>query len=140
GGIGFDVNCLHPESKILSKYGYFKKIKDFENKSKEFLVTFNLKSKKKETSEPILLLKRKEKEILKIKTKGGKEIKVGKDHPILTTSGMIEAKDLKENDYIAIFPFEEIEYEEPRNDIIINEADVKRICNSEKVVKELKDR
>ncbi|MBI3190492.1 RtcB family protein [archaeon] len=28
GGIGFDINCTHPNSKILCKLGYWKKIKD----------------------------------------------------------------------------------------------------------------
>ena len=29
GGIGFDINCISGDSKILLKYGTYKKIKDF---------------------------------------------------------------------------------------------------------------
>jgi tRNA-splicing ligase RtcB len=140
GGIGFDINCLHPDTKIITKYGYFKKIKDFENYEDEVLITFNLKNKDKEYSKPIFYMKRMENKILKIKTKFGIEIKVTKDHPILTPSGMVEAKDLTEGQYIAVFPFEGVEYEKPSDEIILDEEDVRKICNSKKVVNELKKR
>jgi intein/homing endonuclease len=140
GGIGFDINCLHPDTKILDKYGYFRKIKDFENKLNGTLVTFNLKKKKKEYSKPILLLKKYADKILVIKTKGGYEIKVSGDHPILTPQGMVEAKYLKQGDSIAVFPFEGVEYVEPSDEIILDVDDIKKVCNSKKVILELKKR
>jgi len=140
GGIGFDINCLHPDTKILDKYGYFRKIKDFENKLNGTLVTFNLKEKKKEYSKPILLLKKYADKILVIKTKGGYEIKVSGDHPILTPRGMVEAKYLKQGDSIAVFPFEGVEYVEPSDEIILDVDDIKKVCNSKKVIRELKKR
>ena len=31
GGIGYDINCLTSDTKILTEFGYFREIKDFEN-------------------------------------------------------------------------------------------------------------
>ena len=55
------------------------------------VVTFNLETKNKEDSYPILFQRKKENKILTIKSKFGKELKISKDHPILTPQGMIEA-------------------------------------------------
>src|SRR3989304_2258393 len=47
GGIGFDINCLHPDTKILSPYGYFRKIKELAAAKDEFFVSVDLDSKAK---------------------------------------------------------------------------------------------
>ena len=48
GGIGFDINCLHPDTKILTKFGCFKKIKDLEKNFSNGKFSFmDLSSRKK---------------------------------------------------------------------------------------------
>ena len=39
GGVGYDINCLSGNSKILSSFGYYKKIEEFEGDYKEDSLT-----------------------------------------------------------------------------------------------------
>src|SRR3989338_1925524 len=40
GGIGFDINCLHPSMRILSHYGYYKEIGEFSADFKNEHISF----------------------------------------------------------------------------------------------------
>ncbi|MEM5832057.1 MAG: RtcB family protein [Candidatus Aenigmatarchaeota archaeon] len=142
GAIGFDINCIAGDSKIISEFGYFKNISDFEKNLDENLICMNINEKIEDKAKPILFLKQKPKEkVIKIKTKAGYELIATVDHPILTPNGMIKAGELKEGDYVAIYPFEGVEYEEPSNEIILDEESIiKAIGLRKKIIKELKDR
>ncbi|MEM5802251.1 MAG: intein-containing RctB family protein [Candidatus Aenigmatarchaeota archaeon] len=142
GAIGFDINCVAGNTKIISEFGYFKNISDFEKKLDEKVVCMDLNERIEDKDEPILFLKQKPKEkVIKIKTKAGYELIATIDHPILTPNNMIKAGELKEGDYVAIYPFEGVKYEEPSDEIILDEESIiKAIGMRKKIIKELKDR
>ena len=128
-GYGF---CLHPDTKILTEFGYHIRIEDLEkNWEKINVKCFNLKNKEVEDTSIIRFFKLKSKEIFRVLTEDGYEVLATADHPFLTPKGMIQLKDLKVGDKIAIYPFEGVPYEEPSNEIIISEK------NIENVVKEI---
>jgi len=138
GGIGYDINCLPEGSKVLTKYGYWKKIEDIKD---DELISFNTKTHAMESSKPIFLIRRHAKKIYEITTETGDSIRATGDHPFLTPNGMIEAKNLKVNDLIAFYPFKGVEFEKPKEIEIVNEKKVKKIVgNREKIIKELKKR
>jgi len=145
GGIGFDINCLPSNSKILSKEGYFKKIEEFDAdfKDKE-LVTINLSNKSEEKSSPIVFIKkRNDKKIFKLISGLGHEIIATEDHPIYTKKGMILLKDIDTADKIAVYPFEGVEYKSPNKDIILDEEHIRErpiVFKKEEIIKELKKR
>ncbi len=60
GGVGYDINCLSPETKILTEHGYWTKIEQF---SEEYngtrLKVFNLEEMHNDASE-VLACKQKE--------------------------------------------------------------------------------
>ena len=132
GGIGYDINCLTSDTKILTEFGYFREIKDFENLFTESEIESNgLKTKivlskikvpslndnKFESKELLMFMKKKSnKKILKIRTETGFEIKVSEDHPILTNKGMVESKKLIKDNLIAVNTFEGVEYEKTTNE------------------------
>jgi tRNA-splicing ligase RtcB len=92
GICGYDINCLHPETKVNLDFGTYLEIKDLKP---GFKVHFFDKENKKINSAKILfVLKRKEKEIYKIATKLGNEILITEDHPVYTLDGMKEVKNL----------------------------------------------
>lgn len=130
GGVGYDINCLGGESKILSEFGYWKKIKDFENETKDSLTILNKDSKKSENSRIALFMKKKSDKIIKLKTKSGKEILATSEHPIYTKSGMKELKDILPNEDILAYPFEGVEYEKPERKLLISEEDIDRLDRS----------
>jgi tRNA-splicing ligase RtcB (3'-phosphate/5'-hydroxy nucleic acid ligase) len=138
GGIGFDINCLTKDSKILTEHGFTKPIQDFEHdfieienahkeyklktmKSKISLVSFNPTQKSFSSKQAAYFMKKKHSgKVLQIKTKLGYTLQVSDEHPILTRTGMIKAHNLKNQD-IAIQPFKGVEYEEPEDKIIVDE-------------------
>ncbi|MBI2508079.1 RtcB family protein [Candidatus Woesearchaeota archaeon] len=143
GGIGFDINCVSPKTKILMDYGYYRKIKDLrEDLSKEKISFISLKNRKKESSPAVLLLKKKaDNNILKIKTKYGEEITVSEDHPLLTNNGFEEAGNLRKKNGIITHPFVGVEYKKPTKKVILDSKDIiTLIGNRKKLIKELKQK
>ena len=121
-GYGF---CLHPDAKVLTEHGFYYRIKDYESLKDEKVNVFNTEDKKIEASDVKKFFKLKPYcKIYKIKTKLGYETIATEDHPFYTPYGMVELKNLKVGDRVAIYPFEGVEYEEPSNEIIIDENDV----------------
>ncbi|MEM3455151.1 MAG: intein-containing RctB family protein [Candidatus Micrarchaeia archaeon] len=144
GGVGFDINCLVGETRILTEYGYTLRIEDmFESKTQ---IRLPLISEKRRINADILLhLRRRSKDdVFIIKTKCGMEIKATADHPIMTKDGMKKIQDIKEGEKIVVFPFEGTEYEIPSEEIIVSESDIDILSLSktskEKIITELKKR
>ena len=128
GGIGFDINCLHPETKILLNHGTYLEIKDIKP---GFLVNFfNTKDKILDLANIVFVLRRKTKEIYKIKTKLGNEILITEDHPVYTLEGMKEVKNLVLGDKILIYPFKGVKYEKPEKKLILDEKRFINFCSN----------
>jgi tRNA-splicing ligase RtcB (3'-phosphate/5'-hydroxy nucleic acid ligase) len=141
GGIGFDINCLHPDTKILTNYGYFKKIKDFADDLGDDISFMDLETKKKESSKAMLFMsKEADNKIFKIKTKFGEEIILSEDHPLYGGDKFKIASELKVGDKIITHPFTGVEFEDS-DEIIISESEFREIVGErDKIIKELKQR
>ncbi len=142
GGVGYDINCLPSDTKILTKHGCYKKICDFEKDFVEIENTnhnFKLKTKlinqqiisfdwdnQELCNKPISFFMKKQHngEIYKLTSELGYNIKATAEHPILTKEGMIQIDSIDSAYEIAINPFEGVEYEEIKNEeILINEEE-----------------
>ncbi|HDD64750.1 MAG TPA: RNA-splicing ligase RtcB, partial [Firmicutes bacterium] len=120
GFVGYDINCLTGETKILHKYGYYLPIENFEGKWEE-LICFNKEKKSKEEAKIIRFIKRKnDGDIYFIKTEAGYEIKATEEHPFWTEKGKKEVKNLKIGDFVVVFPFKGVPYEEPPDETILD--------------------
>src|SRR3989338_2777125 len=120
--VGYDINCLPGETRILTRFGYSLPIAAFKEKIEtEQLICFWENEK---TKTPIIrFFERPEKEVLyQITTESGKQIRATKDHPILTKQGMKECEKLG-LELVATFSFEGIPFEPPSSRIIISEED-----------------
>ncbi len=126
GGVGYDINCLTEDSKVMTEFGCFKKIKNFEDdfitvdtgnmllKQSVFrLKSINLSSKIIENTKAIAFMKFKPKKegIFEIKTESGFSIQATEDHPFLTKNGMVELKSLENGNDVAVSVFKGVEYE-----------------------------
>lgn len=118
GGIGYDINCLPAGTKVITSLGYYLNIEELYRS--EELISIDREGKYIRKGNVIYFLWRKENELIKIRTKCGFEIKVSKDHPIMTKEGMIEAGNIRVGDKVAIYPFEGLPYKEPDDKIILN--------------------
>ena len=142
GGIGFDINCLHPDTKILTHYGYYKKIKDFSRDLSDDISFLEVETGKKSADKPAAFMKKNaDTSVINIETETGEEIILSTDHPLFDGSMFKEAGKIRENDTIVIHPFRGVEYEEPSDEIILNEDDIKEVIgNRPKLLKELRDK
>jgi tRNA-splicing ligase RtcB len=142
GGIGFDINCISGDSKILTEFGYFKRIAEFETDfAKASLSCMNLSEKSKAVASPVLFLKKAVRKAYKIRTLAGNEIVATADHPILTSEGMKPVENIAISQKIVAHPFEGVEYDEPSDEILVSEEDVRKIVGDRnKIVISLKKR
>lgn len=132
GGVGYDVNCLNGDSKILSEFGYTKKIKCFEDSNKlNSLKILNKNDQTQENSDISLFMKKHSQKIIEIKTKSGENIFATKDHPFFTEKGMKEIGKLDVGDKVLLYPFEGVEYKEPEKVLLIDEEKIDRLNRSQ---------
>ncbi|MDP2947112.1 MAG: RtcB family protein, partial [Nanoarchaeota archaeon] len=125
GGVGYDINCLSRETKILTELGYYKNIEDFENNYKnDSLNILDKENKTKENSGIAFFLKKNSPRIIRIKTKSGKEIFATGEHPFFTKNGMVEVDKINSGDDVLTYPFEGVEYENPGKILLIEEKDI----------------
>ena len=125
GGIGFDINCLHPDSKVCDENGIWKRIVDVETNSQGF-VTLDEGSRAEVSTRAIMKQQRWESEsILKVKTRGGKTILVTEDHPLRSRAGMIPAGKVSLGDYLLTSGVEGVEFTEPRPIEIVSPETIK---------------
>jgi len=76
--------CIVGDTEVISSEGVPIKIKDLKDKKDKKVYSLDRKTGKIKKFEAVEFYKRKEKNLLKIKTYGGKEITVSEDHPFFT--------------------------------------------------------
>jgi len=129
GGVGYDINCLMSDSRILNRHGYTLTIAEMEHLWQTgFLKCQNLEKGEEDFTRIVRYLKiPPQKPIYRLRTTGGDEIFATADHPFLTPDGMRELENLKPGDKAARCPFEGIPYNPPSDDILLDENDIRRI-------------
>lgn len=132
GGVGYDVNCLTGESRVLTEFGSNIKIEDFGNLKSEIeieesgrklkkvvfnklLKTINLNNKNLENKEVNLFMMRESDKVYEITLDSGLKVKATYDHPFLTKNGMIKLSELAPNQELSINTFQGVECEEEIN-------------------------
>ena len=143
GSIGFDINCLTEDARVLHRYGYNRKIKDFETIwFGEKIKCVNPTHEVRDTDINNFIITKSEK-IIRLKTETGQIIEATEDHPFLTPKGMKPLKDLEKEELVSIFPFEGAVFEEPSDQIIISEKEIEKLKLSKtsqlQIIKKLKE-
>lgn len=119
GGVGYDINCLLPGTKITTTLGYTKPIESFEEEFTFVVQTngtvlkqgkVNLKTGKEDKNATNFMSKKHSGKIYKIKTPAGIVSLTG-DHPIITPEGKKLPSEINTGDMVLTYPFEGIEYE-----------------------------
>lgn len=128
GGVGYDINCLTGDTRILTEFGQSIEIKDFENVKSEIdisqgnrkikqiqfsekLKTLNENKKEIENKSIALFMSKESKDVYEIELKSGLKIRATLDHPFLTKTKMKPLAQLNKNDEISVNLFEGIDYE-----------------------------
>ncbi len=113
GAIGFDINCLHPEARVLDCNGICHRIGDLKEATAD-LLSYDKESGETISASPLLFLEKENYgKIIEVKSEYGARILVTGDHPLLTTSGMKQARHLTTEDSVVYNGFEGVEYVKP---------------------------
>ena len=126
GGVGYDINCLTADARVLHKLGYTRTIGEMASSWKAAeLSCFDLESGQIRSTKVCRWFGQTPRApVLRLTTQGGDEVCATSDHPFLTPRGMVPLGELKPGEMIAVRPFEGVRYEEPADDILVSEADV----------------
>ncbi|OIO25651.1 hypothetical protein AUJ14_03705 [Candidatus Micrarchaeota archaeon CG1_02_55_22] len=106
GGVGYDINCLPGETKVLTDSGY-KRIADYSTKDK-------LATKLGERVvfvEPLLFMQKHADAGIRLKTESGRTVVATSEHPILTPAGMVGCGLLSEGALVRTLDNERLEWE-----------------------------
>src|SRR3990172_1690132 len=128
GGVGYDVNCLAGNSKVLHEHGYCRPIEDFERCwMDERVKCVNPHTEIRSTGIVGFLRERRPKRpVFRVVTEAGHEIRATADHPFLTERGMVALERLSPGDAVSVYPFEGVPYETPSDEMLVTEEDVTR--------------
>lgn len=129
GGVGFDINCLTADSKILLNHGCTIAIKDLQDtwiSNSLSCMNFSKKTKEQTKIQKYIKIKPSEK-VFKIRTFCGYEIKATADHPFWTEDGMSVLKRLSLGGKVAISPFCGVDFKQPSGEVIIDESHVLKL-------------
>ena len=115
--------CVAPDTKIFLD-GFFTTIHEYSaNLGREITSVnkdLNLENTKTNAYMKFDVKKQKDK-VYKITTKETrKTITITQDHPMYTENGRLEVKDLKLGDRLIVYPYESINYEKPKERILVN--------------------
>ncbi len=152
GGVGFDINCLTADSRILHSLGFTRSIKEFESCwPGQQLVTMNFSQAAVDKAEIQAYIKIGSKDkIYEIETFSGTRVQATAEHPFWTQDGMVPLKRLKPGVKVALYPFLGVPYDEPSDDVIVCEEDVRSFLKQKRpeisecvvsvIIKELSNR
>ncbi len=126
GGVGYDINCLAGDTKVLSAHGYSRTIAEMEIdwqsvslRCQDFNANHDAETK------VVGYLKRwPNTPVYRGTTDTGDEIVATADHPFWTPDGMTELRRLKVGDRVARYPFKGVPYEMPDEGILVDETDI----------------
>lgn len=132
GGVGYDINCIAGDSRILSDFGYTRPIAEMERGWERAHLRCQDFGAGREAATPVVLYLRRRPHVpvYRLRTETGDEIVATADHPFWTPGGMRPLETLQPGDLVALYPFEGVEYEEPEDRVLVDEADVERVLRA----------
>ncbi len=132
GGVGYDINCIAGDSRVLHEFGYTLPIARMQEGWEQARLRCQDFGAEREASTPVVLYlrRRPHTSVYRLRTETGEEIVATADHPFWTPYGMRPLETLQPGDRVALYPFEGVEYEEPEDRVLVDEADLDRVLRT----------
>jgi tRNA-splicing ligase RtcB len=133
GGIGYDINCLSGDARVLHPLGYTRAIRDLvEGRSETPVRSLDLQRRAREIPANVTagLADRPRRSVFELVTGSGRTVVATEDHPFLTPWGMRPLGELRTGDRVAVIPFEGVPYERPSPAVLLTERDLRRAAAS----------
>lgn len=123
GAVGYDINCLHGDARVLHAHGYTRRIADLAESWPAARVSSFDRSEGPCPTDVVGFLT-KVAPVTRVTTASGRDVVATDDHPFLTPRGMVPLGELTEGDSVAVYPFEGVPYEPPPGRVLVTEADL----------------
>jgi RNA-splicing ligase RtcB len=78
--------------------------------------------------------------VFKLITTSGRELIATEEHPLLTPGGLKPIGDVQPGERVAVLAFEGVDYEDPSDEVIVDEAAIRAIADNDRIVRKLKKR
>ena len=132
GGVGYDINCLAGESRVLHEHGYTIPIAQLEDGWEQAQLRCQDLGAEREASTPVVRYFRQKPHapVYRLVTETGDEVIATADHPFWTMDGMRPLGELWPGELVALYPFEGVEFQDPGDRVIVSEADVDQLLRS----------
>ena len=121
GGVGYDINCLTPDTRVLDEYGAWRFISDLRVGDGVVVNDGVVRG-----ARVVYWFYRWEYSVYVVRTRSGLVLRASHDHPVLTDKGMVCARDLRRGMRIAIYPFMGVRYEKPVRKLLLDYGDFDR--------------
>jgi tRNA-splicing ligase RtcB len=128
GGVGYDINCLSGDARILHPLGYTRPIRELVEGGREAEIRSLELRRGREIRANVTagFAERPRRAAFELVTASGRTVVATEDHPFLTPDGMRALGGLKPGDRVAVLPFEGVPYEKPPSAILAAERDLRR--------------
>jgi tRNA-splicing ligase RtcB len=127
GGIGYDINCLHPDTRVLTEHGYWRTIGESpESWVGQAVVCFRLQGGAREAGTVGAVMQvRPRNRVYRLRTAAGYEVVATSEHPFWTPEGMRRLEQLHTGARVAIYLFEGVPYEPASDEALVDEAQLR---------------
>ena len=127
GGIGYDINCLAADSRVLLADGCHATIEALADAwERQALACFDLpRGLLARTAVRRYIAIEPHNRVLHLTTEAGDEITATEDHPFWTPDGMVPLGELRPGAEVAVYPFVGLPYERPPHRLILDEVAVR---------------
>ena len=143
GGVGYDINCLSGDARVLHELGYTRQISAFDKDWKKSTLRCLGNNRRISKTRLVRFFHRKPtRRVLRLRTLLGYEAVGTEDHPFLTPKGMVPLGRLGSNQ-VAVYPFRGVPYQDPVEFTIASRKDINRLripVTRQSVLKELESR
>ncbi|MBN2147228.1 MAG: RtcB family protein, partial [Anaerolineales bacterium] len=122
GGIGYDINCLSGDCRVLHAHGYTRRIDELEHDwPRESLACFQLACPRYDSTLPLRWFgQTPNTPVLRLITKSGRTITATEDHPFWTEDSMQPLGRLLTGERVAVFAFEGVPFSPPESRVLAN--------------------
>ncbi|MBA4064984.1 MAG: RNA-splicing ligase RtcB [Isosphaera sp.] len=123
GGVGYDINCLTPDARVLHRHGYTRPIGDMAAAWRTAeLACHDLDSATRTATTACRWFGQQPRSpVLELRAAAGDAVRATADHPFWTPDGMKPLGELKPGDRVARSPFEGVPFEPPTDEVILSE-------------------
>ncbi len=126
GGVGYDINCLHGDTRVLNALGFTRIIAEMEAEWQHAeLACQDFAQQRANLTRVVQFLKQRPSTLVyRVRTESGDEVVATADHPFWTPDGMVELGRLAAGARVAVAPFEGVGYQPPPAGPLITETEI----------------